>query len=150
MELLTFGTTGPRLLVFPSRKARFYEYEDHGMIHSLRHHIEAGKVQVVCVDGLDEESLYCFEKTPEERIERHLQYERYVVEEVLPFSAKTNPRSPLIAHGCSLGAYHAVTRAPSRPLSPSRRRPCRPASARPAAASPTARDSRRDRRCRSA
>lgn len=109
MELLTFGTTGPRLLVFPSRKARFYEYEDHGMIHSLRHHIEEGKVQVVCVDGLDEESLYCFEKTPEERIERHLQYERYVVEEVLPFSAKANPRSPLIAHGCSLGAYHAVT-----------------------------------------
>ena len=109
MELLIFGTAGPRLLVFPSRKARFYEYEDHGMIHSLRHHIEAGKVQVVCVDGVDEESLYCFEKTPEERIERHLQYERYVLEEVLPLSEKMNPHAPLIAHGCSLGAYHATT-----------------------------------------
>jgi esterase/lipase superfamily enzyme len=109
MELLVFGTAGPRLLVFPSRKARFYEYEDRGMVHSLRHHIEAAKLQIICVDGVDEESLYCFEKTPEERIERHLQYEHYVLEEVLPLTAEMNPGTPLIAHGCSLGAYHAVT-----------------------------------------
>lgn len=109
MELLVFGSGGARLLVFPSRKERFYEYENHGMIHSLRHRIEAGKLHVVCVDGLDEESLYCFEKAPEERIVRHLQFERYVVEEVLPFFAKKNPRAPLTAHGCSFGAYHAVS-----------------------------------------
>lgn len=108
MELLVFGHRGDRLLVFPSRKERFYEYENHGMIHSLRHPIAAGKLQVICVDGLDEESLYCFEKKPEQRIERHLQFERYVLEEVLPFSAKLNPRTPLTAHGCSFGAYHAV------------------------------------------
>lgn len=108
MELLVFGHGGDRLLVFPSRKERFYEYENHGMIHSLRYPIEAGKLQVVCVDGVDEESLYCFEKAPEQRIERHLQFERYILEEVLPFSAKRNPRAPLAVHGCSFGAYHAV------------------------------------------
>jgi esterase/lipase superfamily enzyme len=108
MELLVFGDAGPRLLVFPSRKARFYEYEDHGMVHSLRHRLAAGQLQLICVDGIDEESLYCFEKTPEERIERHLQYERYILEEVLPFSAAKNPDTPLTTHGCSLGAYHAV------------------------------------------
>ena len=109
MELLVFGSTGKRLLVFPSRKNRFFEYEDHGMIHSLRHHIEAGKLQVICVDGLDDESLYCFDKQPQERIDRHLQFERYVVEEVLPFSARLNPRTPVVSHGCSFGAYHAVS-----------------------------------------
>jgi esterase/lipase superfamily enzyme len=108
MELLVFGTGGPLLLVFPSRKARFYEYEDHGMVHSIRGPLEAGQVQLLCVDGIDDESLYCFEKTPEERIERHLQYERYILEEVLPFAAKLNPRAPITAHGCSLGAYHAM------------------------------------------
>ncbi len=108
MELLVFGTGGPRLLVFPSRKERFYEYENHGMIHSLRHRIEAGKLQVICVDGIDDECLYSFEKSPEQRIERHLQFERYIVGEVLPFSARKNPRSPLSVHGCSFGAYHAV------------------------------------------
>ena len=108
MELLVFGSGGPRLLVFPSRKERFFEYEDRGMIHSLRQLLEAGKLQVICVDGIDEESLYCFEKKPEQRIERHLQYERYLLEEVLPFSAKINPRTPLTVQGCSFGAYHAV------------------------------------------
>ncbi|MGB8169399.1 MAG: alpha/beta hydrolase-fold protein [Chthoniobacteraceae bacterium] len=108
MELLVFGEAGPRLLVFPSRRERFYEYENHGMIHSLRHAIAGGQLQVICVDGIDEESLYCFEKAPEERIERHLQFECYVTDEVLPFSAKANPGTPLTAHGCSFGAYHAV------------------------------------------
>lgn len=111
MEILIFGHAGPRLLVFPTRKQRFYEYEDYGMVHSLRHRLEAGDVQLVCLDGIDEESLYCFEKPPEERIRRHLQYERYVLDEVLPFSAKRSPGTSLTAHGCSLGAYHAVSMA---------------------------------------
>lgn len=109
MELLVFGERGARILVFPSRKQRFYEYEEHGMVRALEDPIQAGKWQLICVDGIDEESLYCFEKTPQGRIERHLQYERYVLEEVLPFSEKLNPRTPLITQGCSLGAYHAVT-----------------------------------------
>ncbi len=108
MELLVFGKGGQRLLVFPSRKARFYEYEDHGMVHSLRGPLEEGKVQLICVDGVDEDSLYCFEKTPEQRIERHLQFERYLLEEVLPLSECLNPGTPLSAHGCSFGAYHAL------------------------------------------
>lgn len=109
MELLVFGHAGERLLVFPSRKNRFFEYEDRGMIHALRHRIEAGEAQLICVDGIDDESLYCFEKQPGERIARHLEFERYIIDEVLPFSEKLNPRSPLVAHGCSFGAYHAVT-----------------------------------------
>jgi len=108
MELLVFGHAGPRLLVFPSRKRRFFEYEDYGMIQSLRHRLEAGELQAICVDGIDEQSLYCFEIEPAQRIARHLQFERYVIEEVLPFSAKMNPRTSLTAHGCSFGAYHAV------------------------------------------
>jgi esterase/lipase superfamily enzyme len=109
MELLVFGQSGTRMLVFPTRQQRFYEYEDRAMVHSLRHRVEAGKLQIICVDGLDDEALYAFDKQPEERIARQLAYERYIIEEVVPFTLKRNPRSPLIAHGCSLGAYQAVT-----------------------------------------
>src|SRR5688572_25705080 len=83
MELLVFGHAGERVLVFPSRKNRFYEYEDRGMVHSLRHRIEAGEIQMICVDGIDDESLYCFDKQPAERIGRHLEFERYIIDEVL-------------------------------------------------------------------
>jgi esterase/lipase superfamily enzyme len=109
MELLVFGHAGPRMLVFPSRKQRFFEYEDHGMVHSLRHRLEAGEVQLVCVDGIDHESLYCFDLDPATRIARHSQFERYVIDEVLPFSEKRSPGTSLTVHGCSFGAYHAMT-----------------------------------------
>ncbi len=109
MELLVFGHAGPRLLVFPSRKQRFFEYEEHGMVQALRPPLEAGALQLVCVDSIDDESLYCFDKTPEQRIDRHLAYERYLLDEVLPFSNRMNPRTPLATHGCSFGAYHAMT-----------------------------------------
>jgi esterase/lipase superfamily enzyme len=109
MEMLVFGERGQRLLVFPTRKQRFFEYEDHGMIHSLRHRINAGEIQVFCVDSIDGESLYCFDITPEERLHRHLMYERYIVEEVVPFTETSKHWTALIAHGCSFGAFHAVS-----------------------------------------
>jgi esterase/lipase superfamily enzyme len=108
MEILIFGEAGPRLLVFPTRQQRFFEYENHGMVHSLRHAIKAGRLQVLCVDGVDNESFYNFDKAPQERLDRHQQYERYILEEVLPFFARRSPGQPLTAHGCSLGAYHAM------------------------------------------
>jgi esterase/lipase superfamily enzyme len=114
MELLVFGTGGQRVMVFPSREQRFFEYEDHGMVHSLRARLEAGDLQLFCVDGIDSESLYCFAKPPEERLARQLEYERYIIEEAVPFSEAMNP-APLTAHGCSLGAYQAVTMALRNP-----------------------------------
>jgi esterase/lipase superfamily enzyme len=39
----------------------------------------------------------------------HRQYYRYVREEVLPFTAATNPNPYVIVTGASLGASHAVT-----------------------------------------
>ena len=107
--MLVFGEGGQRLLVFPTRKQRFFEYEDHGMIHSLRHRIEAGEIQVFCVDSIDAESLYNFDIPPEERLHRHLMFERYIVEEVVPFTENQPHWTALIAHGCSFGAFHAVS-----------------------------------------
>jgi len=110
MEMLVFGQPGgQRLLVFPTRKQRFFEYEDHGMIHSLRHRIEDGEIQVFCVDSIDADNLYCFDIPPEERLRRHLLYERYIIEEVIPFTETAPHWTALIAHGCSFGAFHAVS-----------------------------------------
>jgi esterase/lipase superfamily enzyme len=115
MEMLVFGNGGQRILVFPTRKQRFFEFEDHGMIHSLRHRIEAGEIQVFCVDSIDGDSLYCFDIPPEERLQRHLSYERYIVEEVVPFTETSRHWTALIAHGSSFGAFHAVSMASRYP-----------------------------------
>lgn len=108
MELLVFGNKGARVVIFPTRNGRFYEYENCGMIETLREKVEKGWLQLFCVDGIDVESLYGHTRSPRERIVRHIEYQRYITDEVLPFSEDLNPRSFRIAHGSSLGAYHAV------------------------------------------
>lgn len=108
MELLIHGHAGARMLVFPTSQGRFYEYEDRGMIDNLGDQIENGQLQVYSVDSVDAESFYCYWAHPAGRIIRHLQYEAYVLDEVLPLTQYKNSNPFLIVHGCSFGAYHAM------------------------------------------
>ncbi|WP_461149159.1 esterase family protein [Spirosoma pulveris] len=108
MELLILGHAGARVLVFPTRRGRFYEYESFGMADTLAEKIENGWLQLYCVDSVDNESVYNRSAHPHDRIRRHNQYEQYIINEVLPLSRLKNPQPFLIAHGCSLGAYHAL------------------------------------------
>ncbi len=108
MELLVFGHAGARVLVFPTRFGRFFDYEDFGLVEALTEKLEAGHIQLLCVDSVDGDSLYSKTKPPFERIQRHIEYEKYILEEVLPLSRRLNPQPFMIAHGCSFGAFHAV------------------------------------------
>ena len=58
MELLSYGQRGFPVLVFPTSRGRFFEYENSGMIHALAQKIEWGHIQVFCVDSIDSESWY--------------------------------------------------------------------------------------------
>ncbi|MDQ8197446.1 hypothetical protein QEH56_04765 [Pelagicoccus enzymogenes] len=75
MELIVHGHAGDRVLVFPTRGGRFYEYENLGIANSVRPRIEAGELQLYCVDSIDQESFYCWWAHPAGRIQRHLQYD---------------------------------------------------------------------------
>lgn len=108
MELLVFGHAGAKVLVFPTRGGRFYEYENLRMVDRLRDKIDVGQLQLYCVDSIDIESLYCFWAHPYGRIQRHKQYEDYILNEVMPLMAEKNHHPCTISHGCSLGAYHAA------------------------------------------
>jgi esterase/lipase superfamily enzyme len=108
MELLTFGHAGARMLVFPTSMGRFFEWEDQGMMESLREHLDRGWLQVICVDSVDAESWYAKWRHPAERAAWHERYEAYILHEVLPFSRHRNPEPYLIAAGASFGAYHAL------------------------------------------
>jgi esterase/lipase superfamily enzyme len=107
IELLVFGHTGTPVLFFPTRTARFYDYENWKIIDALKDRIENGCLQVFCVDSIDIESFYG-DIHPAEKIKRHLQYEAYIINEVLLFIRSKNSNTGLVAAGCSLGGYHAV------------------------------------------
>ena len=109
MELLWFGRGGRPMIWFPTSKGRFYQNEDFGLIGAVGDLIEDGRLQVACVDSVDDESFYATNRRPSERIERHDQYDRYVAHEVVPWVRRkggTESRDGTL--GASFGAYHAV------------------------------------------
>ena len=108
MELLVFGHSGKPILFFPTRTARFYDYEDWKVIDAFAPKIATGQLQIICVDSADKDSFYNKAILPSERIKRHELFERYILTEVIPFIKQKNTNPNLIAAGCSLGAYHAV------------------------------------------
>jgi esterase/lipase superfamily enzyme len=108
MELLVFGHSGLPVVVFPTSQGRFYEFEDRGLIAAVAHKLDAGNLQLWCLDSLDAESWYNRAVPPRWRIARHLQYETWVMDEVLPLIRQKNANPLLASLGCSFGGYHAV------------------------------------------
>jgi len=108
MELLIFGHGGAKVLMFPTRDGRFWEYEKLDVVASLAGKVDAGHLQLFCIEGLAKETFYDFGRHPAERIRRHAAFEDYILNEVLPLMAAANPHACTMAMGCSLGAFQAA------------------------------------------
>lgn len=115
MEMLVFGHAGTPVLVFPTSGGRFFEFEDQGMVGALAGKIDAGQLQLFCVDSVNMESWYNRQVSPRRRIARHMQYEGYLLHEALPLIRQRNADAGLLALGCSFGGYHAVNLALRHP-----------------------------------
>jgi esterase/lipase superfamily enzyme len=103
MEALRFGVAGLPMLVFPTSVGRFYQWEDFGLVAALEDKIMGGYIQLWCVDSIDDESWYATNLAPGDRVARHFQYERYLIDELIP----KMPRHPVTV-GTSFGATHAL------------------------------------------
>ncbi len=115
MELLVYGHAGYPLLVFPTSKGRFYEFEDNGMIHEISGKIDWGQVQVFCVNSVDSESWYNRWIHPHDRVARHNDYENYIIHEVAPLMKNLSGHAQITTTGASFGAYHALNFALKHP-----------------------------------
>lgn len=115
MELLVFGEAGTPVIVFPTSMGRFYQWEDFKLIEHMTGRIDEGWLQPWCVDSVDAESFYDKKRPWQERARRHLQYERYIIDEVLPAVRADNQVDFLMTAGASFGAFHAVALATRRP-----------------------------------
>jgi esterase/lipase superfamily enzyme len=109
-ELKVYGWQGKPLLVFPSSKGRFYQYEDFGMVAACHQFLDQGKVKIFAVDGIDWETWWNESAHPADKARRHEDYHACIVDEVVPFihqHCRVGP-IPIMTTGCSFGAYHAV------------------------------------------
>ncbi len=103
-----FGHGGKPLLVFPTSLGRFFDYESRGMIGAIGQKYENGELQAFCLDSVDAESWYNRGVSPRDRVLRHMEYEQYVLDEVIPFVRYRNSSEQLALTGCSFGGYHCI------------------------------------------
>ncbi len=110
MELKVYGYFGKPLIIFPCQDGRFYDAENFGMIHSISHFIDEGKIKVFAVDGIDWECWTNYSTHPSERGKRYEQYHHYLLNEVIPFIRNHCRDSQIksFVTGASMGAYHAA------------------------------------------
>lgn len=109
MPLAVYGHFGVPLLVFPTAAADFEEYERMGLIAAIGHHIEAGKVKVYSINAVNSLSWFNNGIHPAERARRQVLYDRYVVDEVVPFIFNhCGGYQPICTVGASMGSYHAL------------------------------------------
>lgn len=111
MELLLFGHAGPPMIVFPSSMGAFFEYEDRGMVAALSDKLNHGRLRLFCVSSVDSESWYARRVHPRQRVLRHLHYEDYLLNDLVPLVRHLTGHDTMGATGCSFGAWHAMSMA---------------------------------------
>lgn len=107
--VVAYGHWGPPVLAFPSEQGNCRQYEDFGMIDAVADLLAAGRVKVYCVDSYDAWSWADGSLPLEERARRHAVYERWILDDVVPYVAHDcDGARELLVTGPSFGAYHAA------------------------------------------
>jgi esterase/lipase superfamily enzyme len=110
MHVWRYGHFGPPVLVMPSAAGMAHEWEAHGMVEALADHLDGGKLKLYCSESNVAEAWTRRDSDPRWRIHRHMAFERYVVNELVPRIREDcqSPATPIAITGTSLGALYAV------------------------------------------
>lgn len=109
MSLNIYGHSGKPVVLFPTRCGRYTDFDDFGMIESVRSLIDEGRMTAFCVETIDRQTWFNTEITPNDRAARYDDYESYLIHEVLPLIHHRTPGAErIMTAGCDMGAYHAV------------------------------------------
>ncbi len=110
MGVVVYGHYGPPMVAFPTTGGDEGEYERQGVIGAMAGAIDAGRVKVFCVNTNHGDSFGNSRAHPRHRSWMQAQYDRYIVDEVVPFvrSHCGDHSAGVWTMGASLGAYHAA------------------------------------------
>ena len=109
MDIAIYGHYGFALLLIPTAATNYLEYEQNGLIESIKPLINAGKVKVYCINSINSESWSNPYIHGHEKGIRHQLFNDYVIKEVIPFiKSSSSHHNEIIAAGASFGAMHAA------------------------------------------
>lgn len=108
-DVTVYGDAGWPVIAFPEGDSTCTSWENNRMTDALSSVINGGKVQLFCVDSMDEEGWYASNALPEYRLENVRSYYEFVHQEFVPFVCSHTPseRKPILA-GAGIGAVNAV------------------------------------------
>ncbi|MEO6939295.1 MAG: alpha/beta hydrolase-fold protein [Candidatus Kapaibacterium sp.] len=118
MEVAVYGHSGPALLMFPSAAADYLEYERFHLIDAVQGVFESGKMMGFSINSINSESWLNNSMAPRDKAVRHVQYNQYISEEVVPFIRDrmgATERPTVYTTGVSFGAFHAMNMLLHRP-----------------------------------
>ena len=111
MEWNVYGHAGQVILAFPSQNGRYFDFANNGLVDTIKHLVEDGRVQVVCCDSIDTECWSDENGNGEHRTYMMEQWYYYIVNELVPRIYEINPSAKekgIFTTGCSMGASHAA------------------------------------------
>lgn len=108
MEINIYGTEGTPVLLFPTEHGDQHEWEKNGALDVVNQQITEGYNQVFCVESVFKETLLNKNAPALIRMKRFVQYQKYIIEEVLPFISEENSNPFIMNAGAGLGAYTSL------------------------------------------
>jgi esterase/lipase superfamily enzyme len=110
MPIVRYGEWGRALLLFPTAQADFLDNERFGLIDAIAPLIEDGRVNVFCINTINNESWMDRGLHPAEKARRQQLYAGYIEHEVVAHIRKAlgNDEARIGVSGASFGAYHAA------------------------------------------
>lgn len=108
-----YGHWGSPIIVFPTAAGFAHEWERQGMIDVLAPLIHGGKIKLYCPESNVSETWTNKEADPRWRARRHMAYERFLLEDLVPAVRRdcNSADIRIAAAGASLGALFAANAA---------------------------------------
>ncbi len=108
MEMLTFGTKGFPIILFPTSMGMHNENRDFKLIDAISWYIETEQVKIFCPDSIDKHSWYNKEASSADRVKNHVLYDTMLRNELYPWMRDDTGHWRIGTAGCSFGGYHAA------------------------------------------
>jgi esterase/lipase superfamily enzyme len=109
MPVSVYGWHGFALLLIPTAAADYLEYERFQLIDAIAPFINAGKCKVFSINSINNESWMNYGMNGRDKMIRHLAFNDYVYNEIVPFIKNaTSWETPIITFGASFGALHSA------------------------------------------
>ena len=105
MECALFGDSGRLCVAFGPQNGHTYDFRNFGMVDCVAPWIESGKLRILCVDSIDEETWSAAGQDERYRLELQERWFRYITDELLP---NFSDGERALTTGCSMGATHAA------------------------------------------